>query len=131
MQHKSHLAKGGNSSLYQTSNQIYGTSTYCFRLEWSLEGAQTDRSNIKTAKVPTFSEIMNSMNDFKKAGRLVKNKVVREKMDAQNIKANAEVKKIKEFPIKKSEAFKYPESGLKVGPSLYQTSNMAYGNLFE
>lgn len=40
------------------------------------------------------------------------------------------IQKTREFPIKDSNVVKYPENGLNVGPAIYRTNNMNYGNIF-
>jgi hypothetical protein len=34
----------------------------------------------------------------------------------------------KEFHIKNSDSYNFPENGLKVGPAIYRTNNMTYGS---
>ena len=78
--------------------------------------------------MPTYSEIVESMNDFKKAERLIKSKVIKEKLEEEGIKVDNPMRKTTEFPIKEP-VYKYPDQGLKVGPSTYHTTNMNYGKV--
>jgi len=48
------------SSLYGTTNQEYGTP-------WVQNNTRPEQTNIRTDKVPTYSEIVGTLNDFKKA----------------------------------------------------------------
>ena len=43
---------------------------------WAQDGERAESFNLKKATVPTYSEIVDSANDFKKAERLIKNKVI-------------------------------------------------------
>lgn len=45
--------------------------------------------NIKTATVPSYSEIVNSMNDFKKSERLIKSKIIQQKLESEGINPNS------------------------------------------
>ena len=63
----------GKNALYQTVNSEYGSP-------WIQDGTRAEKVDIKTAKVPTYAEICESMNDFRKAERLIKSKIVQQKL---------------------------------------------------
>lgn len=73
------------------------------------------------------------MSDFKKAERLIKSRIINEKYaqsagHTPNQTQQSFAKRTeREFPIK-HEQYKYPEHGLNVGPIIYRTNNMNYGN---
>lgn len=67
MQLQSTLAKSAKSSLYPTTNKEYGASTFPYNLGWAHDGVRAETFNLKTATVPTYAEIVDSANDFKKA----------------------------------------------------------------
>jgi hypothetical protein len=77
MQSRSTFAKTANSALYNTSNKEYGGSIQRFDVGWEVDGTRGQKLDIRKASVPTYSEIVNSMNDFKKAERLIKSKVLK------------------------------------------------------
>ena len=93
---------------------------------WAEDGIRAETYDLKKATIPTYSEIVESVNDFKKAERLIKSKVIKEKMDAEGIPLDNAMKKTTEFPLKKP-SYQYPQHGLQVGPSIYHTNNMNYG----
>jgi hypothetical protein len=69
----SNFSRIGKAALYQTVNSEYGSP-------WIQDGIRAQEVDIKTAKVPTYSEICESMNDFKKAERLIKSKIVKQRL---------------------------------------------------
>ena len=48
---------------------------------WCQDGTRPEKLDIRKATVPTYSEIVQSANDFKKAERLIKRKVLEEKTE--------------------------------------------------
>jgi hypothetical protein len=71
------------------------------------------------------------MNNFKKSERLIKSKLVQQKLEAEGIDPNSENHKFMkktEFPIRSGSSYKYPHHGLKVGSPIYRTNNMNYGS---
>lgn len=70
------------------------------------------------------------MNDFKKAERLIKSKIIKEKLESEGIDPHSEnvrYQKKTEFHVKE-EGYQYPNHGLNVGPPIYRTNNMNYGH---
>jgi hypothetical protein len=57
---------------------------------------------------------------------LIKNRVLKEKMEKEGISLDNSIKKSTEFPLQKPPS-QYPGHGLKIGPSIYHTNNMNYG----
>ncbi len=87
----------GRSTLYNTTNQQYGS-------KWNASMNKT--GNIRTDHVPTMDEIMKSQNDFKKAEKLIKNKIIKEKLQEEGIDLEADNQKYMkttEFHIKKGQ----------------------------
>lgn len=93
MQHRSTFAKTANSSLYNTSNKEYGGSMNKFILGWAIDGTRGEKFDMRKANVPTYSEIVDSLNDFKKAERLIKSKVIKEKMESEKIEIDQPMRK--------------------------------------
>jgi hypothetical protein len=58
--------------------------SYFLILAWIHENVRPEHLNIKEAKIPTYSEIVNSMSDFKKAEKLIKNRLVNSKYNPEN-----------------------------------------------
>ena len=54
---------------------------------WAQDGTRAEKFDIKKEVVPTYTEIVNSMNDFKKVERLIKNKVIKEQLEREGIPA--------------------------------------------
>ena len=71
MQRESTFARTARSSLYNTTNQEYGSP-------WVQDGLRPELADPKKDKVPTYSEIVTTMNDFRRAEKLIKSKVIRE-----------------------------------------------------
>lgn len=67
------------------------------------------------------------MNDFKKAERLIKNKVIKDQLEKEGVPPEQQFKKTTEFPLKKGDSYQYPEHGLNRGNAFYRTNNMNYG----
>jgi hypothetical protein len=59
------------NNLYKTSSQEYGSP-------WVQNNVRPEQTNLKTDVVPTYSEIVGSLNDFKRTARLIKDKVIKE-----------------------------------------------------
>jgi hypothetical protein len=74
----SYFYRIGKTALYQTVNSEYGSP-------WVQDGSKTQQVDIKTAKVPTYSEICELMNEFRKAERLIKSKIVHERLQSEGI----------------------------------------------
>lgn len=64
------FTRTAKSSLYNTTNQEYGTP-------WVQNNARPEHLNLKSDTIPTYSEIVGSLGDFKRAERLIKSKVIR------------------------------------------------------
>ena len=118
------FTRTAKSTLYGTSNKEYGTP-------WMQDNMRPEQTNLKKDKVPTYSEIVGSMNDFKKAERLIKSKVIRENLEREGVDPNSEnsrYQKKTQFHVTGMGYSEYPEQGLNVGPSIYRTNNMNYGS---
>ena len=70
------------------------------------------------------------MNDFRKAEKLIKSKIINEKLKEMQIDPEMRIKKTTEFPIKDTSVVRHPKHGLNVGPAIYRTNNMNYGMFF-
>ena len=68
------FSRNAKNTLYQTTNGQYGSV-------WVQDGTRPQQVNIKTATVPTYSEIVGTMNDFKKSERLIKSKIIQQKLE--------------------------------------------------
>ena len=64
------FTRTAKSTLYNTSNQEYGTP-------WVQSQQRPEHTNLKKDTIPTYSEIVGTMQDFKRAERLIKNKVIK------------------------------------------------------
>jgi len=60
--------------LYKTSSQEYGSP-------WAQNNVRPENTNLKKDVVPTYSEIVGSLNDFKRTERLIKDKVIKEALE--------------------------------------------------
>ncbi len=72
--------------------------------------------------------MVDSLNDFRKAERLIKSKIVNAKLQQLSIDPETRMKKTTEFPIKDTSSMSYPKPGINVGSALYRTNNMNYGS---
>lgn len=119
-----------SSALLRTTYQDLGPS-------WLLLNGQSQ--NIKTADIPTYSQIGSQVPDFRKTTKLLKNQSVAERwketqtetLDAisqEKRKLDQNAIKAKKFPVK-AENFQYPEHGLDIGNPFYMTSYMVIGKL--
>ena len=68
------FTRTAKSSLYNTTNQEYGTP-------WVQNNQRPEHLNLKSDTIPTYSEIVGSLGDFKRAERLIKSKVIRETLE--------------------------------------------------
>lgn len=68
------FTRTAKSSLYNTTNQEYGTP-------WVQNNVRPEHLNLKSDSIPTYSEIVGSLGDFKRAERLIKSKVIRETLE--------------------------------------------------
>lgn len=64
------FTRTAKSSLYNTTNQEYGTP-------WVQNDVRPEKLDLKSDAIPTYSEIVGSLGDFKRAERLIKSKVIR------------------------------------------------------
>jgi len=89
--------------------------------------------------VPTYNELGQTLNEFKKAEKLYKNQTVATKWAEKREEELEELSAIKKtldknaviskkFPVKPNE-YRYPEHGLNIGNPLYMTTNMDIGRL--
>lgn len=78
MQRESTFARTAKSSLYNTTNQEYGTP-------WAQNGVRPEHTDLKKDTVPTYSEVVTTIGDFKRAERLIKSKVIREKLEQEGV----------------------------------------------
>lgn len=104
---------------------------------WLLSNGSLD---IKTAKIDSYSKIGESIPEFTKTQKLLKNQVVASKwkevieeapldeLSKEKRRLDQNALKAKKFPIK-PENLKYPEHGLNVGNPFYFTSYMVIGKL--
>ncbi|KAM3134541.1 hypothetical protein pb186bvf_013355 [Paramecium bursaria] len=119
-----------NSASYITNNSNYGQG-------WLLHQGQ-QQVNLNQAPVPTYAEIVRNMQDFRRAEKLLKNKLVAQQFGLESApKVTEEEKKRrlidskvppKPFHVKEGE-YKIPKQGLDIGLPIYETSNMQYGQL--
>lgn len=65
------FTRTAQSALYNTTNQQYGSP-------WVQNNLRPEKTNLKNDKIPTYSEIVESANDFRRAERLIKSKVIRQ-----------------------------------------------------
>ena len=118
------------SNLYKTNYQELGPN-------WLMMGGQN--CDIKTAKIPTYSEIGKKIPNFRKEQKLLKNQTVAERwkesqtetLDAlsqEKRKLDQNALRAKKFPVS-AENFQYPEHGLNIGNPFYHTSYMVIGKL--
>ena len=68
------FTRTAKSSLYNTTSQEYGTP-------WIQNNLRPEKLNLKNDTIPTYSEIVGSLNDFKRAEKLIKSKVIRETLE--------------------------------------------------
>ena len=87
------FAKSGKQTLYATSNQEYGSGTIINDLVWAQDGTRPEKFDLKKETVPTYTEIVGAMNDFKKAERLIKNKVIKDTLEKDGIPPEQQFKK--------------------------------------
>ncbi|CAD8092256.1 unnamed protein product [Paramecium sonneborni] len=118
------------SAHYNTCNSQYGNG-------WLLhEGKQ--QVKLDQIPVPTYAEIVRNMQDFRRAEKLIKNKLVAQQFglekQSQEIEKEIQKRKIdnkvppKPFPVRENEYTK-PTQGINVGSPIYETQNMLYGQL--
>ena len=122
MSGESTFTKAAKSSLYNTTNQEYGSP-------WVQNNLRPEHVDLKKDVVPTYSEIVGTLTDFKRAERLIKSKVIRETLEKDGVDAHSEnsrYQKKTEFHVTKGYS-EYPQPGLDVGPAIYRTNNMNYG----
>lgn len=96
---------------------------------WVHENVRPEHLDLKKANIPTYSEVVDSMSDFKKAQRLIKSRIINEQYVAQSAQQTQQSfakKTERDFPIKHDQ-YQYPQPGLNVGPLIYRTNNMNYG----
>jgi hypothetical protein len=120
----SSLANNGAKALYYTNSSEYGTS-------WAIDGTQPVEGLLRPgSKLPPYHEVVESMADFKRAEKLIKNQLVAKQYSSGMPEKRLSGMKAKgrEFRFKHDE-FKYPAQGLEVGPPIYRTNNMTYGSL--
>ncbi|CAK76830.1 unnamed protein product (macronuclear) [Paramecium tetraurelia] len=118
------------SAHYNTCNSQYGNG-------WLLHDGK-QQVKLSETPVPTYAEIVRSMQDFRRAEKLIKNKLVAQQFGLEQQKKETEEEKQrrkidskvppKPFPVKESEYTK-PAQGINVGSPIYETSNMQYGQL--
>ena len=76
------FTRTAKSTLYNTCNQEYGTP-------WVQNNQRPEHTNIKKDTIPTYSEIVGSMNDFKRAERLIRSKVIKENLEKDGVDPNS------------------------------------------
>jgi hypothetical protein len=76
------FTRTAKNSLYNTTNLEYGSP-------WVQTNQRPELANIKAEKVPTYSEIVNSINDFRRTERLIKSKVIREALEREGVNPNS------------------------------------------
>lgn len=64
------FTRTAKSTLYNTTNQEYGTP-------WVQSNQRPEHTNLKKDIIPTYNEIVGSLQDYRKAERLIKSKVIR------------------------------------------------------
>jgi hypothetical protein len=72
------FTKAAKSSLYNTTNQEYGTP-------WVQNNLRPEKVDLKKDVVPTYSEIVGTLGDFKRAEKLIKSKVIRETLEREGV----------------------------------------------
>lgn len=76
------FTRTAKSSLYNTTNQEYGTP-------WVQNNLRPEKLDIKKDVVPTYSEIVGSLGDFRRAERLIKSKVIKEALEKEGVDPNS------------------------------------------
>ena len=71
---------GENAFTRTAKTALYGTSNHEYGTVWAQDNTRPEHTDIKKGKVPTYSEIVGSINDFKRAEKLMKSKVIKEKL---------------------------------------------------
>jgi hypothetical protein len=72
------FTRTAKSSLYNTTNQEYGTP-------WVQNNLRPELVDLKKDSIPTYSEIVGSLGDFKRAEKLIKSKVIRETLEKEGV----------------------------------------------
>ncbi|CAK66768.1 unnamed protein product (macronuclear) [Paramecium tetraurelia] len=118
------------SAHYITNNQSYGDG-------WLLHNGQ-QQVDMTSCPVPTYAEIVRQMQDFRRAEKLLKNKLVAQTIGLELSQPISEEEKQRrkldnKVPSKKfhvtEQEYKAPPQGINVGLPIYETSNMQYGQL--
>jgi len=76
------FTRTAKSTLYNTSNQEYGTP-------WVQNNLRPEHVDLRKDTIPTYSEIVGSLGDFKRAERLIKSKVIKETLDREGVDPNS------------------------------------------
>ena len=67
---KSQLANIAKNALYKPSNQEYGSA-------WAIDGVRPERGlNAAGSKLPPYAEVVDSLTEFRRAQKLIKNRLV-------------------------------------------------------
>ena len=128
--------KPTNSETSEKTN-LYRTTYKDFGPSWLMMDGKT--CDIKTAQIPTYSEIGSGIPNFRKTQKLLRNSSVAERWredQTENLDALSKEKRnldqnalrAKKFPVN-AESFQYPEHGLNIGNPFYTTSYMVIGKL--
>lgn len=76
------FTRTAKSTLYNTSNQEYGTP-------WVQNNQRPELTNIKKDTIPTYSEIVGSMQDYRRAEKLIKSKIIKETLEKEGVEPNS------------------------------------------
>jgi hypothetical protein len=68
------FTRTAKNTLYNTTNKEYGTP-------WVQNNLRPEHLDLKKDTVPTYSEIVGAMGDFRRAEKLIKSKVIQEKLE--------------------------------------------------
>jgi hypothetical protein len=64
------FTRTAKNSLYNTNNQEYGSP-------WVQNNVRPEHVDLRKDNIPTYSEIVGSLGDFRRAERLIKSKVIK------------------------------------------------------
>ena len=76
------FTRTAKNTLYNTTSQEYGTP-------WVQNNLRPEHLDLKKDTVPTYSEIVGTIGDFKRAEKLIKSKVIQEKLEREGIDPNS------------------------------------------
>lgn len=72
------FTRTAKSTLYNTTNQEYGSP-------WVQNQQRPEHTNLKKDVIPTYSEIVGSMHDYRRAEKLIKSKIIKETLEKEGV----------------------------------------------